>query len=143
MGMNVGGNKGGPMGDINVTPLVDVVLVLLIIFMVVTQMLQSGVEVKLPNARTTTSVQDVGQHLVISIRTPLKNKTEPRMYVDRLQSSTDMLISDINDAYADNPSRSILVKGAKDLRWKEAYSVLQTISEGGMTTMLLATEKEE
>ena len=54
MGMNVGGNKGGPMGDINVTPLVDVVLVLLIIFMVVTQMLQSGVEVKLPNARTTT-----------------------------------------------------------------------------------------
>jgi biopolymer transport protein ExbD len=143
MGMNVGGNNGGPMGDINVTPLVDVVLVLLIIFMVVTQMLQSGVEVKLPNARTTTSVQDVGQHLVISIRTPLKNKTEPRMYVDRLKSSTDMLVSDINDAYADNPSRSILVKGAKDLRWKEAYSVLQTISEGGMTTMLLATEKEE
>ena len=143
MGMNVGGNKGGPMGDINVTPLVDVVLVLLIIFMVVTQMLQSGVEVKLPNARTTTSVQDVGQHLVISIRTPLKNKTEPRMYVDRLQSNKDMLISDINDAYADNPSRSILVKGAKDLRWKEAYSVLQTISESGMTTMLLATEKEE
>jgi len=143
MGMNVGGNKGGPMGDINVTPLVDVVLVLLIIFMVVTQMLQSGVEVKLPNARTTTSVQDVGQHLVISIRPPLKNKTEPRMYVDRLESNTDLLVSDINDAYADNPSRSILVKGSKDLRWKEAYTVLQTISEGGMTTMLLATEKEE
>ena len=49
MGMNTGGNKGGPMGDINVTPLVDVVLVLLIIFMVVTQMLQSGVDVKLPS----------------------------------------------------------------------------------------------
>ena len=143
MGMSSGGDNNGMMAEINVTPFVDVMLVLLIIFMVVTQMLQSGVEVKLPNARTTTSVQDVGQHLVISIRTPLKNKTEPRMYVDRLQSSKDMLISDINDAYADNPSRSILVKGAKDLRWKEAYSVLQTISEGGMTTMLLATEKEE
>ncbi len=143
MGMNVGGNKGGPMGDINVTPLVDVVLVLLIIFMVVTQMLQSGVEVKLPSARTTTSVQDVGQHLVISIRPPLKNKTIPRMYVDRLQSNPEMLVSDINDAYADNPSRSLLVKGSKDLQWKEAYSVLKTISEGGMTTMLLATEKEE
>lgn len=143
MGMNVGGNKGGPMGDINVTPLVDVVLVLLIIFMVVTQMLSSGVEVKLPQARTTTSVQDVGQHLVISIRPPLKNKTEPRMYVDRLQSNTQMLVSDINDAYADNPSRSLLVKGDKTLRWKEAYGVLKTISEGGMTTMLLATEQGE
>ena len=143
MGMNTGGNKGGPMGDINVTPLVDVVLVLLIIFMVVTQMLQSGVDVKLPSARTTTSVQDVGQHLVISIRPPLKDKVEPRMYVDRLKSDSEMLISDINDAYADNPSRSLLVKGSKDLRWKEAYSVLKTISEGGMTTMLLATEQEE
>jgi len=143
MGMNTGGNKGGPMGDINVTPLVDVVLVLLIIFMVVTQMLQSGVEVKLPSARTTTSVQDVGQHLVISIRPPLKDKVEPRMYVDRLKSDSEMLVSDINDAYADNPSRSLLVKGSKDLRWKEAYSVLKTISEGGMTTMLLATEQEE
>ena len=143
MGMNTGGNKGGPMGDINVTPLVDVVLVLLIIFMVVTQMLQSGVDVKLPSARTTTSVQDVGQHLVISIRPPLKDKVEPRMYVDRLKSDSEMLVSDINDAYADNPSRSLLVKGSKDLRWKEAYSVLKTISEGGMTTMLLATEQEE
>ena len=143
MGMNTGGNKGGPMGDINVTPLVDVVLVLLIIFMVVTQMLQSGVDVKLPSARTTTSVQDVGQHLVISIRPPLKDKVEPRMYVDRLKSDSEMLVTDINEAYADNPSRSLLVKGSKDLRWKEAYSVLKTISEGGMTTMLLATEKEE
>lgn len=143
MGMNVGGDKGGPMGDINVTPLVDVVLVLLIIFMVVTQMLSSGVEVKLPSARTTSSVQDVGQHLVVSIRPPLKNQTVPRMYVDRLKSNPEMLVGDINDAYADNPSRSLLIKGSKDLRWKEAYSVLSTISEGGMTTMLLATEKAE
>ena len=65
------------------------------------------------------------------------------MYVDRLKSDSEMLVSDINDAYADNPSRSLLVKGSKDLRWKEAYSVLKTISEGGMTTMLLATEPEE
>lgn len=143
MGMNVGGKKGGPMGDINVTPLVDVVLVLLIIFMVVTQMLASGVEVKLPTARTTTSVQDVGQHLVISIRPPLKNETEARVYVDRLQSSSSDLVNDINEAYQDNPSRSLLIKGSKDLKWKEAHAVMSTISEGGMTTMLLATEKEE
>ena len=65
------------------------------------------------------------------------------MYVDRLKSDSEMLVSDINDAYADNPSRSLLVKGSKDLRWKEAYGVLKTISEGGMTTMLLATEPEE
>ena len=68
MGMNMGGKKGGAMGDINVTPLVDVVLVLLIIFMVVTQMLSSGVDVKLPKSKTAESAQDVGQHLVVGIK---------------------------------------------------------------------------
>ena len=143
MGMNVGGDGSGPMASINVTPLVDVVLVLLIIFMVVTQMLASGVDVKLPKANTTSSVQDVGQHLVISIRPPLKNQVNARVYVDRNQSDLEYLITDINEAYRDNPSRSLLIKGSKKLLWKEAYGVMSTISEGGITTMLLATEKEE
>jgi biopolymer transport protein TolR len=143
MGMNVGGDGSGPMASINVTPLVDVVLVLLIIFMVVTQMLSSGVDVKLPNASTTSSVQDVGQHLVISIRPPLSNQINPRVYVDRSQSDLEYLITDINDAYKDNPTRSLLIKGSKKLLWKEAYGVMSTISEGGISTMLLATEKEE
>ena len=51
MGMSAGSNKGGPKNDINVTPLVDVVLVLLIIFMVVTPMLQRGKDVTLPKAK--------------------------------------------------------------------------------------------
>jgi len=143
MGMDLGGGGGGPMANINVTPLVDVVLVLLIIFMVVTQMLSSGVDVKLPKARTPSAVQDVGQHLVISIRPPTKSQINARVYVDRAESDLDNLITDINAAYKDNPSRSLLIKGSKKLLWKEAYGVMSTISEGGITTMLLATEKED
>ncbi|HKH48707.1 MAG TPA: biopolymer transporter ExbD [Thermoanaerobaculia bacterium] len=48
MAMNVSGGSSGPKGDINITPLVDVVLVLLIIFMVVTPLLQMGYEVQVP-----------------------------------------------------------------------------------------------
>ena len=51
MGMSVGGPSGGPKAEINVTPLVDVVLVLLIIFMVITPMLQRGKSVELPKAK--------------------------------------------------------------------------------------------
>ena len=51
MGMSAGGHQGGPKSDINVTPLVDVVLVLLIIFMVITPMLQRGKAVELPKAQ--------------------------------------------------------------------------------------------
>jgi hypothetical protein len=64
MGAKVGGKKGGAMADINVTPLVDVCLVLLIIFMVVTPMLSSGVDVKLPKVKTAEEEKDMGQHLV-------------------------------------------------------------------------------
>ena len=74
MGAKVGGKKGGAMADINVTPLVDVVLVLLIIFMVVTPMLSSGVDVNLPKAKTADEEKDMGQHLVVS-RTGLLDLT--------------------------------------------------------------------
>jgi biopolymer transport protein TolR len=141
MGMNVGGKKGGAIGDINVTPLVDVVLVLLIIFMVITQMLASGVEVKLPKARTSESAQDVGQHIVIGIKAPSRGGDEPRVYIDRSQTDLVNLIGDLNQVYKLNPGKGLLIKGSKKLKWKEAYKVMNTINEGGMNTMLLATDR--
>ena len=59
MSMDVGGAKGGVKADINVTPLVDVMLVLLIIMMLVAPMLQQGVSVKLPTADNTVDKPEV------------------------------------------------------------------------------------
>ena len=75
-------------------------------------------------------MQDAGQHLVISICPPLPNKDTPRMYVDRNESDYDSLVQDINTAYQDNPSRSLLIKGSKDLKWKEAYGVMSQSPKG-------------
>ena len=58
MSMAVGGKKSGPVADINVTPMADIMIVLLIIFMVITPMLAKGVDVKLPNANNTKEHQD-------------------------------------------------------------------------------------
>ena len=58
MSMNVGGSKGGSMADINVTPMADIMIVLLIIFMVITPMLQKGVDVRLPTAGNTKEKKD-------------------------------------------------------------------------------------
>ena len=69
MGMSAGGGGGGgPMADINVTPLVDVMLVLIIIFMLITPVLTSGVDVRLPKAQSVDEGQDVGQNISISIK---------------------------------------------------------------------------
>jgi len=135
MGMQVGKKKGGPINDINVTPLVDVVLVLLIIFMVVTPMLTSGMDVKLPAAANTETTQDYGQHLVISIR------SDGAVFVDTKRSSKDDLIEDINAEYRKDPSRALLIKGDQGLTWKMVHEVMDLINENGMSTMSLATSK--
>jgi biopolymer transport protein TolR len=137
VGAKVGNKNGGPMADINVTPLVDVVLVLLIIFMVVTPLLSSGIDVKLPKARTTESTQDVGQHIVIGIR------DDGAVFVDADETTIEDLIVDINAAFRDDPSRSILIKADARLRYSQVREVMDEIAEGGMTTLLLAAEKYE
>ena len=154
MGMQVGDRSGGPMADINVTPLVDVVLVLLIIFMVITHLLGSGVDVPLPPAKTGIEVRDGGQHLVVSGKAGEKRnigmpegmqapRVMPEIYVDINRTEPDSLINDINDAYQDKPERSLLVKGDKNLTWRDVREVMDIIHSGGMTTMLLAVEGEK
>ena len=68
MAMAVGGKKGGPMADINVTPMADVMIVLLIIFMVITPLLQKGVDVKLPQAGNTKERKDEPKIPVVAVR---------------------------------------------------------------------------
>ena len=67
MAMDVGGKGGGPKSDINVTPLVDVMLVLLIIMMLVAPMLQKGVDVKLPLATNTSDKPENDQQTVLAV----------------------------------------------------------------------------
>ena len=92
MGANLG-SGGGPMADINVTPLIDVVLVLLVVFMVITPMLQSGKNVDLPEATQSTTVNDVGQFIVVSI-TPDKE-----WWVEQEEVDGDTLIEQIYYEY--------------------------------------------
>src|SRR5687768_13601016 len=67
MSMDVGGSKGGIKSDINVTPLVDVMLVLLIIMMIVAPLLQKGADVKLPLAANTADKPETQDQTVVAI----------------------------------------------------------------------------
>lgn len=68
MSMAVGGSKGGSMSDINVTPMADIMIVLLIIFMVITPMLQKGIDVKLPMAGNTKERKDEPKTIMVAVR---------------------------------------------------------------------------
>ncbi|MFZ5479701.1 MAG: biopolymer transporter ExbD [Myxococcota bacterium] len=134
MGAKVGGKKGGAMADINVTPLVDVVLVLLIIFMVVTPMLSSGIDVALPKVKTAEEEKDMGQHLVISVR------NDGAVFVDREQVTKESVVAKVEDVRGNRP---ILVKGDKTVTYRQVREVLDVLNEGlqGADTVLLAAEK--
>jgi len=142
MGMQVGDRKGGPMADINVTPLVDVVLVLLIIFMVITPMLVSGVDVKLPMAVQTEKVKDDGQHVIVSI------DQDGTVFVDKEMVTMDTLAEKmvaIMEHEDGGPLYTpILVKGDDNLAWEDVHVVLDRIkTDLSRTEILLATDSPE
>lgn len=133
MGAKVGGKKGGPMADINVTPLVDVVLVLLIIFMVVTPMLSSGVDVDLPKVRTAEEEKDMGQHLVVSVR------ADGAVFIDRTQVELEAVAQMVEKERANRP---LLIKGDSTVQYGQVREVMDKLHElPGTDTMLLAAEK--
>ena len=137
MGAKLGSDSGGPMGDINVTPLIDVVLVLLVVFMVITPLLSSGLPVDLPQATTTVTVNDVGQHIVLSLT------EDGRWAVEQEEATEDDLIELINLEYAKSTEpRSILIKADRRLEYGAVREVMDILAEHRMTSILIAANKE-
>lgn len=136
MGAQVGGKKGGAIAAINVTPLVDVVLVLLIIFMVVTPMLGAGVDVKLPMVKTAEEEKDMGQHLVVSVR------NDGKVFIDRDPITLDRLVAEIE---VRRGNKQILLKGDKTVTYRQVREVMDVIHKDvpNTDTMMLAAEKKK
>jgi biopolymer transport protein TolR len=128
----------GPIADINVTPLIDVVLVLLVVFMVITPLLSSGLQVDLPMATSTITVNDVGQHIVISITEDGKLAVEQEVL-----ESIDQIIDEVNAAYRENPEKTILVKADAQLEYGQVREVLDFLADNRFTSVFIAAGKEK
>jgi biopolymer transport protein TolR len=123
--------------DINVTPLVDVCLVLLIIFMVVTPLLQKGVNVTLPSTTDPEKMPENEKQLEVSI------KADGNVFIGQNWVTEDNLPSTLKEVYETNPERQVVVKGDKSLKYKEVRKVMRLINEAGFTRVGLITEKKE
>ena len=139
MGMDTGGG-GGIRSDINVTPLVDVVLVLLIIFMVVTPMLQKGKRVDLPKARNVASRKAKGlgeappEPLVLAVT------KEGEYFLDKkkIEATPEAIAARIEQARHDQPGRPILVKGDKAVKFGQVRTLLKALETAGVGGASLA-----
>lgn len=134
MGMAVGPQKG-PKSEINVTPLVDVVLVLLIIFMVVTPMLQRGKDVKLPQAAKVDEEKKEVDPLILSVT------LEKTVWVENDQYDEAGLAERLTREFAVNSGRKVLVKGDQRLSFGDVRKVMETARKSGAKSVSLAVEE--
>ena len=126
--------KSAVVGDINVTPLVDVVLVLLIIFMVVTPMIASGVQVDLPKTVNHFKKPDDGKDIIISVT---KDKV---VYLMANAIKKEDLTRRIEDERRKHPEKTIFVKGDSRAAYGAVREVMELVHKAGIEDVMLGTE---
>ena len=133
MAMNLGGG-GGVKSDINVTPLVDVMLVLLIIMMIVAPLLQQGVSVKLPLATNTAEKPETQGQTVVAIT------ADKRYFVNAVQVEKAAMGKRINDLLEKAKDKIVIIKADEDVEYGAVMEAMDTLRAAGIEDMGLITE---
>jgi biopolymer transport protein ExbD len=130
--------KAALNSEINVTPLVDVCLVLLIIFMVVTPMLQKGIPVNLPITEEPERTPDTDKQLQISV------KSDGSVYLGSTVVRKEQVQSELESIHARTPDREIAVKGDRAVKYGSVLDVLKSCREVGFNNVgLIAQPKRQ
>ncbi|MDP9121003.1 MAG: ExbD/TolR family protein [Acidobacteriota bacterium] len=127
----------GVRSDINVTPLVDVCLVLLIIFMVVTPMLQKGIDVALPETQQPTKMPEGNKQLTVSV------KQDGSVFVGQNWVPDANLPGSLKQIHDQTPDKSVVIKGDRRLKYKQVRQVMRLLNEAGFSRVGLVTEKQK
>ena len=134
MAMDVGADKGNLKADINVTPLVDVMLVLLIIMMLVAPMLQQGVPVNLPLADNTVEKPETQEQTVVQI------DSQNRRYVNSRETSRAEFGDRVKRALEDRNERIVLIRGDKDASYAAVMEAMDDLRKAGIEDIGLVTD---
>ena len=133
MSMEIGGK--GVKSDINVTPLVDVVLVLLIIFMVITPLLQRGRPVQLPRAKVVSALKHGGDPILLSVT------ADGRTWIDKKEVSRKQLAEALTEEMVALPGSPVIVKGDKAIDYKTMREVILEVSKTRVIGVSLAASE--
>jgi len=131
--MNQRGNNKSYMSDINVTPLVDVMLVLLIIFMVTAPMMMQGVEVNLPQT-TTKSIKTQEEPLMLTV-----NK-EKEIYIEKHRIDLESLETKIQKIFENRKDKEILLRADKEVPYGFVIKVIAKVKQAGIDKLGMVTE---
>ena len=134
----LGGGRGRgryrPLAEINVTPLVDVMLVLLIVFMVAAPLMTSGVTVDLPKTNAAPLGQE-NEPLTVSL------DAQGRLFLQDAELQLPELVTRLRAVSQDKPDRRIFVRGDRGIAYGRVMEVMATITRGGFTKVALLAEQ--
>src|SRR5436190_21608438 len=138
MGMGGGGGRGEVTSDINVTPMADVMLVLLIIFMVITPMLQKGVSVELAKTKNPIDMKEADRDDAVLVAVTRDGK----FYLgqDKVNDPAD-LAAKVNDLLATKLEKKVFVKSDLRAKYGDVVSVVDNIRNAGVDQIGLLTER--
>lgn len=140
LGQQSGGRRGRrklrPMGEINVTPFVDVMLVLLIVFMVTAPLLTVGVPVDLPKTKAS-QISDDQTPLVISI------KKDGQLALQNRIIESDELVPRLEAVSRVKPDTRIFVRGDKDVPYGDVIAIMGRVQAAGFSRVALVTKLPE
>jgi len=130
------GSKGSLKADINVTPLVDVMLVLLIIMMLIAPLLREGVRLTLPEANNTGEKPDTQNQTVVAVDS--RNK----YYVNFIPVTADDLVPRVQRALEDKKEKLVYVKGDKDAKYSAIMNAMDALRKAQIENIALITERK-
>jgi len=136
MAMNLGGG-GGVKSDINVTPLVDVMLVLLIIMMIVAPLLQQGVAVTLPKAGNTVDKPETQGQTVVAIS---RDKT---LYLNAKPITEGELSTKINELLEGKAEKIVLIKADEEVEYGAVMAAMDQLRQAGIEDIGLITDPKK
>lgn len=126
MAMKVGGGRGGPTSEINMTPMIDVLLVLLIIFLVIQPTLQRGIEVQVPPVEERTSAAPPPDQIVLTIR------PGPTYTLNGLPVDGSRLRDNLASVFRDRPRKVLFVKGDEALVYADVIRAVDAARGAGI-----------